>query len=148
MHTVQDLLIDAPVEGVFELLSDPVHRPSYQFSLARVEVLTEGPPQVGTRWRDVLAFGAGTVELEITEYVPNVLWAERALSGPMQGDIRLQFLAVGDKTGLRVTADGRIQGVLSRFDGIAGPMFATAVRADLRSLERLLRTGPAARRLG
>lgn len=141
MHTLQDLLVDAPVEDVFALLSDPVHRPTYQYSLARVEMLTDGPPRVGTRWRDVLAFGLGTVELEITEFVPNLVWAERSLTGPMRGDIRVQFLPVGDKTGLRFAAEGRIQGVLGRFDTLAGPMFASAVRADLRNLERLLRTG-------
>ena len=46
------LRFDVPVPVAFAYLADPRNRPEWQSSLRRVELLDEGEPRVGMRWRD------------------------------------------------------------------------------------------------
>lgn len=66
----------APPSALFAILSEPRRRPEWQSSLQWVRVLSEGPTQVGTRWRERLRLGL-EFELEIVEHEAPSRWAER-----------------------------------------------------------------------
>ena len=64
--------IAAPPERVEALLTDIEHAADRISGITRVEMLSEGPFRVGTRWRETrVMFGkAATEEMVVTEYVP------------------------------------------------------------------------------
>ncbi len=59
----------------FDYLADPRNRPEWQSSLARVELLDDGAPRVGMRWRDHTKARI-VPEMEITVLDRPRVWAE------------------------------------------------------------------------
>ena len=66
--------IARPVEDVFAVLTDPTRSPKWARGALEGELLTDGPPRIGTQRRVVVKgmFG-GTMEsvMEVTELEPN-----------------------------------------------------------------------------
>ena len=81
-----------PVEVAYAYLSDPRNRPEWQSSLARVELLDEGEPRVGMRWRDHTRPGV-VPEMEITELDPDRTWAESGRWRAITAKLTLRFSA-------------------------------------------------------
>jgi hypothetical protein len=73
--------VAAPRPTVFAYLADPRNRPEWQASLAGVEMLDEGEPFVGMRWRDRVKIGPPFV-LQIIGMEPDRMWAEVGSTGP------------------------------------------------------------------
>ncbi|HET6560725.1 MAG TPA: SRPBCC family protein [Marmoricola sp.] len=141
MLTAPSVFVAAPRPQVYAYLADPRNRPEWQASLARVELLDEGPPRVGMRWRDHLRGGAA-FGLRITEMVPDERWAEVGTTGPFTADITMLFEdAVRDGiAGTRVRLVVRVRG-----RGAARPLgrlgtgaLSLAVRMDLPRLARVV----------
>ena len=65
--------IDAPVDAVFETVSDISNYTKAVPEIVRVEFVTEQKTGVGTRFRETRRMGKreATTELEVTEYVRN-----------------------------------------------------------------------------
>jgi len=140
-----DLRVAAPPPAVFDYLAEPRHRPQWQPSLRAVEVLTDGPTGVGTRWRDRTMVGAAPY-LEITAMEPPAegrpgSWAEIGRWRGLEAGLTLSFRPVtGDpaatdvSVGFSVTGGGpwRVPARVLRL--LARP----AVRSDLRRAGRML----------
>lgn len=64
--------IDASTEKVFDILSDLSKGAERMSQIEIIEVLTEGPVQVGTRWKEtrMMMGHATTEELTVTQYDP------------------------------------------------------------------------------
>lgn len=62
--------IDAPIEAVFARASDFAHAADFISAITRVEMLTPGPPGVGTRFRETRTmFGREATEtMEVVEF--------------------------------------------------------------------------------
>src|SRR5436190_12315403 len=52
MRVEQNFRVERPPEAVFDYLTDPSTLAEWQTSKTSVEVLTEGPPRLGTRVRE------------------------------------------------------------------------------------------------
>lgn len=65
----------APLQVAYDYLADPRNRPEWQSSLKGVEMIDEGEPRVGMRWRDRTAARI-VPEMEITVLEPGKVWAE------------------------------------------------------------------------
>lgn len=63
---------NAPVDRVFSLFSDVGNAPAHVKGIKRVEVLTPGPVQTGTRFRETRVFmnKEATEEMEFTAFEP------------------------------------------------------------------------------
>jgi uncharacterized protein YndB with AHSA1/START domain len=126
-----------PVDVAFAYLADPRNRPEWQSSLAGVEMLTDGAPRVGTRWRDHTKVRV-VPEMEITELEPNGLWAESGTWRAIRAELTLRFEPTA--TGCLVDVGFRVagRGVL-RVVGwpitVAGVL---PVLADVRHAARIL----------
>jgi hypothetical protein len=86
MTTIErSIVIDRPVEEVWEFVHDTADNILWQTTLAESEKLTEGPMDVGTRVREVRHFLGLRIEStwEMTEYEPNRTSAIRGASGPI-----------------------------------------------------------------
>jgi hypothetical protein len=129
-----------PVSVAFAYLADPRNRPEWQSSLRAVELLDDGPPRVGQRWRDLTAARI-VPEMVITDLEPDVRWAETGRWRAFEADLVLDFHDGG--TGDSGTVDGgrcrveasfdvRARGVLRPAGWVATRAGFFAVRGDLR----------------
>ena len=128
---------DVPVDVAFAYLADPRNRPEWQSSLRAVELLDEGEPRVGMRWRD-LTSARIEPEMVITELDPGVLWAETGRWWGIQADLTLGFSPA--ESGCEVVAALRVQGrgPLRPVGWVATRAGLVAVRSDLRKAARIL----------
>ena len=62
------VVIDRPVEEVFDFVADGCHEPQYHPEMRRVDKLTEGPVGTGTRFRAEIA-GRGRPVTMTTEFI-------------------------------------------------------------------------------
>src|SRR2546425_7526373 len=92
--------IAAPVERVFEVFADLRNVPGRIKGIKRLEVLTDGPIGVGTKFRETREmFGKdATEEMEITEFDPPRTYSVGALSCGCQYTARYDFRADGEGT--------------------------------------------------
>lgn len=65
--------IDAPLDVAFDVFTDFAKAPERIQAITRIEMLTEGPVGIGTRWRETRRAGAGTAteELHIVRFEKN-----------------------------------------------------------------------------
>ncbi|WP_030483913.1 SRPBCC family protein [Nocardioides aequoreus] len=131
------LLYDVPPAVAAAYLADPVHRPEWQSSLRRVEVLDAGEPHAGQRWRDHTAVGL-VAEMCTTAYEPGEVWAETGRWRGVSADLTLLLEPHG--SGSRVTVTFAIlgRGVLAPVLRLATYAALPAVRSDLARAGRLL----------
>lgn len=141
--------IHRPIEEVFAVLTDPTRSPEWSKHSIRGELLTEGPPRVGSRRRTVVkGFGGiGTMEsvFEVTEVEPMRAVALRQVSASWGGSgaTRYTFTPVDDRT-TRVdwTWELNPSGLMKLL--MAGPMLNLTQRmfqSDLDKLKALMESG-------
>jgi uncharacterized membrane protein len=129
--------VEAPVARVFDYLAEPANRPAWQSSLRSVELLTDGPAGVGTRWYDVTWPGLRPL-MEITAWEQNVRWVEHGRWHGLEVTLDLVFVPLSeDRTRVRATTEVTARGwrrPLGRVLDLVGPLGA---RDDLRRAARL-----------
>ena len=127
-----------PVEKVFSFMADPANRPRWQERTQSVEMLSEGPAAVGTRWRESTT-GVGTYEAEVVGFEPGRLWVEEADTGKGRGRITVAFAPDGAAaTHLKVTVEVHLRGKRRILGAAVAPMIARQLPKDLERLEALL----------
>jgi uncharacterized protein YndB with AHSA1/START domain len=138
------LVVAAPPPAVFDYLAEPRNRPEWQSSLRAVELLTDGPTGVGTRWLDRTAVGARPA-LEIVEMrrptdAAAGVWAEVGEWHGLRAELSLRFEPLtGSPTTLvsgKVSLDGSPAWLPVRV--VLTGLAPGAVKADLRRAARLL----------
>ncbi|SDS98324.1 Polyketide cyclase / dehydrase and lipid transport [Nocardioides scoriae] len=137
MRRSTTLLYDVPAEVAFDYLSDPTHRPEWQSSLRRVEVLDPGPAHDGQRWLDHTAVGL-VAAMRTTAYAPATEWSETGTWRGIAADLTLRFEPHG--SGCRVHAEFSVhgRGAWSAIGVAATTVGLPAVRADLATAGRIL----------
>jgi uncharacterized protein YndB with AHSA1/START domain len=140
-----DIVIDRPVEVVFDYVADQSNEPQYNPQMVRAEKMTAGPVGVGTRFRSAVASMGRTAEMviECTGYDrPRRLDSTTTMQ---QADISytLTFEPAGTGTRMRWSGQVRPKGA-SR---LLGPMITWMGRRQERriwtSLKHRLEASPA-----
>jgi hypothetical protein len=121
----------------YSYLADPRNRPEWQSSLKRVDLLDDGEPRVGMRWRDVTSVGM-VPDMVITEMQPDTLWAETGTWRAVEADLTLRFAPSGEGCRLEVAFEVRGRGLLRPVGWAATAAGLFAVRADLAKAGRIL----------
>jgi carbon monoxide dehydrogenase subunit G len=143
--------IQAPKEKVFESFSDLRHAAEVIEGIEKVEIFTEGPMALGTRWRETrVMFGKeATEEMEITGFdSPNSYTAEAESHG-CHYVTRFDFETKGDGTEVTMTFQGQPLTLIAKiFNFILSPMMKGSVRKclgkDLDDLKQHLEASSAA----
>jgi uncharacterized membrane protein len=138
------VVIDAPIERVWDEVVDVERQPRWMHDLRSVRVLTPGPLRVGSRAEGkVRAFGlTATDPIEVTALDPPHRYAIRHVGTfKGSGDVRLESGADGTTTIVRWT-EILVPPALPRLGGLAlrfafGPIF----QADLHRLRALVEAG-------
>jgi hypothetical protein len=109
-----EIIIDRPLEDVFDFVSDECNEPRYNPQMLSVEKLSPGPIGSGTQFRAQMKSGSRTLPLllEFTTFErPIRLGSHSSLSG-VTIDGELTFEAVGDSTLMRWVWDITPSGAL------------------------------------
>jgi uncharacterized protein YndB with AHSA1/START domain len=140
-----DIVIDRPVEVVFDYVADQSNEPQYNPQMVRAEKMTAGPVGVGTRFRSAVASMGRTAEMviECTGYDrPRRLDSTTTMQ---QADISytLTFEPAGTGTRMRWSGQVRPKGAYR----LLGPMITWMGRRQERriwtSLKHRLEASPA-----
>jgi uncharacterized membrane protein len=77
-------VIERPLEEVFRFAGDSENNPKWLGVFEKVQKTSEGPLGVGTTFKDVARMMGRRFETqsELTDYVPNRLYARRVTTGP------------------------------------------------------------------
>ena len=131
------LQYDVPPAVAYAYLADPRNRPEWQSSLKRVDLLDQGEPRTGMRWRDVTEVGM-VPDMVITAMQPDTLWAETGTWRAIEADLTLRFAPAGTGCRLEVSFEVRGRGALRPVGWAATAAGLLAVRADLAKAGRVL----------
>ncbi len=126
-----------PADAAFAYLADPRNRPQWQSSLREVEMLDDGSPRVGMRWRDVTSARI-VPEMVITEMETDRLWAETGTWRAFSADLVLRFSPHGTGCTVEAAFGVRARGLLRPAGWAATAAGLLAVRSDLRRAGRVL----------
>ena len=136
--------IQAPVEQTFEAFSAVPEIANWISAITDMQVLTDGPVGVGTRFREtrVMYGKEATEEMEFTEYQPHQAYVVEAISHGVHYISRYQFRSNNGGTEVEVTFEGVPQ---SKFAKLMSPLASLmmgsvrkALQSDLADLKRHL----------
>ncbi|MEO3976364.1 SRPBCC family protein [Streptomyces sp. CAU 1734] len=142
--------IAAPADRVWRALTDLERAPAVLSGVDSVEVLSDGPFGVGTRWRETrrMMGRAATEEIQVTAAEPPLRYVAEADSrgahyisefvltetGPSTTDVRMTFSAL--------PPEGLVPGLLARlFGGLGARMVARTIAADLADVAAAVEAG-------
>jgi carbon monoxide dehydrogenase subunit G len=134
------ILIDRPVEEVFDFVADSRNEPSFNPAMASVELLTPLPIRRGTRFRARIGRAGTQMLVELTEFDrPNRL-GSRTTSSMMQTSGTLAFAADGDGDGTVMSWDWQVRpkGWMRMLGPLFGPLGGRMERRIWASLKRYL----------
>jgi hypothetical protein len=131
---------DVPAEVAFDYLADPRHRPEWQSSLRRVELLDDRVA-IGQRWVDVTMPGMRP-RMETTALERPTTWTEAGRWagrwGGVEAVLTLRFTAAGEGCVVEPEFSLSGRGVARAALPVLRLLAAPAVRSDLRRAARLL----------
>jgi uncharacterized protein YndB with AHSA1/START domain len=139
-HIDGEIVINRPVEEVFDFVADERNEPRYNPRMPRVEKLSPGPVGLGSRFRAEMRTRPRPMEMttEFTGYErPRRLASTTRMS---RMDIRgtLSFDPVPGGTRMRWSWELEPHGLLQLMTPLASPIGARGERAIWTSLKRLL----------
>ena len=136
-------VVPHPVARVFAVMSDVRNRPLWQENTRDVEVLTDGEPRLGMRWRETTK-GIGRYEAEAVAFERDRRWAEAAALDAGSARIEVTFAPEGDDGGatrLGIVVEMKLRGTKRMMEPALGPMIRRQMPSDLQRLDALLREG-------
>ena len=132
--------IAAPLDRMFEVATDFGNAPRYMRGIAKMELVTDGPVQVGTRFRETrIMFGKeATEEMEITAFDPPHGYALGCESCGCRYHSEFTFRAANGGTDVEMTFNATPMTFLARTLGIVfRPMLKLCMKAVTKDLEDL-----------
>lgn len=132
--------IARPPAAVFAVLTDPSRLAEWQKGTVEVEQLTPGPITVGTRLREVHAAMGRRMNsvVEVSEYVPDSVFALRIVQGALPVDGRWELAPSGEGTLLTFTAEGSVDGPARLLESVTSRFLRRQFDAHHERLRGLL----------
>ena len=137
------VVINRPVEEVFEFVSNFNNDPLWQPAFQEGEITSEGPIGVGTTGRNVIRFLGRTIEstIEMTEYEENRKLGVRTTSGPTPAKVVDTFEPVEGGTRLTQNFEAEVGGFLKLAEPVVGRMVKRQQQNNFANLKDLLEAG-------
>lgn len=140
MKVERRVTINRPIDQVFAFVANPDNNPNWQPEVIEHRKLTDGPMDVGTKFRHVSKFMGRRIEVNgrVTEFEPNLKIAFEVESGTLLYTIDYQMESVRSATRFTYASLAEINGLLR----LAQPLMVIAAKrvidADLARLKRVL----------
>lgn len=143
MRASAGTVVSAPIETVWEIVSDPERALSFMSGVTRWEVQSDEPRGLGARYRMLMRVGSAEIGglVEVVEWDPPRDLAWTSVTGlDQRGRWRLRP-APGGRTRVEIrlaygVAGGGLAGWLA--ERIAGPAVTSHLRSSCRQLARLV----------
>jgi uncharacterized membrane protein len=141
IHMSDTVVIQAPIDVVFDYLTDFGNTAKWHKGMKKVGITTPGPVRVGTQYDWVETFAGKTLDLsgEITSIArPNSFtWRPHDPPFTVSGGWRLESTSDG---GTRVTRDSdtELNGWMKVMQRLLSPMAKRQVTRELAELKRLI----------
>jgi uncharacterized protein YndB with AHSA1/START domain len=142
-HSVE---IDRLPDAVFPYLAPTEHRLRWMGALRQSEPLTDGPPAVGSRWRDVFEDVGQRIELEaeVVAYEPPRLLRVKLSSRAVDAMSEQRLEAVDGRTRVEAVIETEYKSLTARLaSGIVTRHAQKQLEVDLASLKELVEGGAA-----
>jgi uncharacterized membrane protein len=140
-HTV---VIDRPVEEVFDFATDPNNDSLWQSTTLETEQTSEGAVDVGTTFRNTTKFLGRRIEStsEISENEPPHKQCIKITSGPIPGSGCYRFeSADSGSTRFTQTFEAEVGGFFRLAEPVVGRAIRRQMEADMATLKDLLEAG-------
>jgi uncharacterized protein YndB with AHSA1/START domain len=142
VHRVErDVEIDASPDAVFPYLVDSAKRLLWMGALRETEQLTDGPPAVGSRWRDVFEDLGQRLELEaeLAVYEPPRRLLVKLRSRAVEATSEQRLEPAGEGTRLTAVIETDYRTVAARLAAVIVTHQAQRqLEADLAALKELV----------
>jgi uncharacterized protein YndB with AHSA1/START domain len=139
MHVENTIMIERPIEEVFEYVSTPENDPTWVSVSIRNQRTSPGPMRVGmTIEEDVKIFGRTSRDTwEVTDYEPPTVIAYRATSGLFSGGgVRVRCEPVEGVTRLTHAVEYQPRGIYHK---TIAPLMPWATKQLIASMDRTLK---------
>jgi len=136
----QSVVINRPIEEVFEFVADQSKLPLWQSGVLESGVTSEGPMGVGTTYRYTFQLLGRKVETagEITEYELNSRCSFKAQSGPFPLKGGFSFRAVNGGTRVTLAVEAEAAGFFKLAEPIGARMLNRQFETNFGNLKDLL----------
>lgn len=137
-HVTGSILIDRPIEVVFDYVADQTREPEYNPEMLSSVRLTDGPIGVGTKFHAVMRSEKRELpmDIEVTEYQRPHRIVSHTDVKPMAIDGAVSFEAIGSATRMTWDWDVQTHGLLR----LAGPMITRIGRKQEERIWEGLKT--------
>jgi uncharacterized protein YndB with AHSA1/START domain len=140
------VFIARPVEDVFAVLTDPTQSPKWSPNAIKAELITDGPPGIGSQRRAVVKGPFGSTQesvMEVTELEPNRVVALKLISASWGGTGRTRYTFTPFDGGTRVDWHWEMEpgGLMGMFPGVFMSIFQRAFQRDLDNLKTMMDSG-------
>ena len=127
--------VNAPVEKTFHLFADFPNAAARINGIEKVEMLTDGPIGVGTKFKETrIMFGKeATEEMEVTHFEPNKLYTVVADSCGARFESTFNFQPVGDQTQVEMHLNTQAQTLFAKLMGPLAYLMAGTVKKAIQS---------------
>lgn len=147
MKLQMERIVRAPLDRTWQTMTNLRDAPERVSGIESVEILTDGPIGVGTRWRETrIMFGKqATEEMTITAFDENRLMSTEAASCGNQYLCSFHFEEVPEGTRVRMEIDARPQTfaakLMTPIGWLMAPVMKKAIAKDLEDLANHLEGG-------
>lgn len=138
-----EAIIDAPIEKVFEFMTDVKNGPAIYDYVVKTEKVTEGPVQVGTKIKEVKEIRGREITgtLTVSEYKPNEIYAYKNEVNGYSVEYQYTFKQNGEGTKVLFNGILRPKGIKNfLFKSMFERIIKTEDSDHLDRLKKLLET--------
>ncbi|MCJ7725261.1 MAG: SRPBCC family protein [Acidimicrobiia bacterium] len=137
-HIADRLLIEAPIEEVFDTVADSRNEPSFNPSMTSVELLTPEPIGLGTRFRALMGRQQMEMLVELTEYERPFRLGSHTVSSMMETSGTITFTTDGESTVMAWDWRVRARGWFRALSPLVGPLGRRMERRIWTRLKQML----------
>ena len=134
-------IIEAPIETVFDYVSDVDNRMQWQEALKKVERLTPKPDGVGTHWKETFLYGKkpSTADMRYAAFERPHIFTEDIVTDKATGIIDVKFAEKGEHTELSVDVTMKWKGGLRLLAPLLNSMFKKAITKDFGDINSIVK---------
>lgn len=135
----KSVVINKPVDEVFNFVTA---EGSYTKWQSGVEQVIEGAQRnvIGSQFTEVRRFMGQEMRttLELTDFVPNALWAAKVVKGPVPYVVRMTFEPVEGGTRVTTCVDGEPKGFFKLAEGMVAGQLEKSLTEDGLKLKEIV----------
>lgn len=140
MKLESSIVINRPVETVWDYISNFDNMPIWSTGTVEMRLLSEPPVRKGTTyvWVGQALGQRMEVTSEVTEFEPNRAWAYKSISGPFASAARYSVEPADGGTRVTASAGGEMSGLFKLAEPVMAAMMKRQFEGAMANLKDIL----------